>query len=301
MKSFIDYTVSSFSRIFKFDIDHLLSEDENVRCIIHQTSFVCSALTWIQPIPLADFMILTPLHAKMTVHIGKAKGFDISDECALEIFQELIGSVGLAFVASQVIIGVGKFVPVVLGIYLFPLFYASTWAMGKVVEHYFEGRKTGDQTDAEDLRRVYKKALISGKVLASKLSLDEIKKKAYELKAKFHGDTDFEAADSSDPRPRETEHSPIRAKLAGEKKQGGKQASSGYFSKIAVNNPEQGPKNESQDPENTETEPSQSKIAEEFDQEDPIEALEQLGRLLRDGTIKTEEFQRERRRLLKRL
>jgi uncharacterized protein (DUF697 family) len=291
VSSFFDYTVSCFTGIFRFDLDPLVSEEENVRTIIHQTAFVCSALTWIQPIPLADFMLLTPLHAKMTVHIGKAKGFEISDERALEIIKELIGAVGLTFISTHVIIGVGKFVPVLFGLYLFPLFYASTWALGKVVEHYFDARQAGRILKSEDLRRVYKKALISGKVLASKLNLNDIKKKAAELKEQFQSHHS-KASDSEEKKAVKITikpQAPAGPRLSIKARDKGQDIDPGAATKQAAT---AHPDLSSGHPRSTAPTPG---IAEQ----DPIEALEELSIKLKSGSISKEEFQIERRRLLK--
>jgi len=199
VSSFLDYTLDSFSRIVRFDERVDLSVDQNVRLVIHQTAFVASAITWLQPIPLLDYVLLTPLCAKMTLHIGQLKGFDISEKRSFEIVRELIGSIGLAFVAQQAIAGASKLVPTLFGVYLFPLFYAATWALGKTIEHYFDCRLRGETPQAERLREVYKRALVNGKLLAEKIDIEEIKAKAAELMARFKGRGDGEGAPKTEP------------------------------------------------------------------------------------------------------
>lgn len=269
MKRLVDYTLESFARIFKFDLDPSLTEEENVRLIINQTALVSAALTWIQPIPMADFMLLTPLHAKMTVHIGKAKGFELSDERALEIFQELVAAMGIAYVANQVIIGVSKFIPIVFGIALFPLFYSSTWAMGKVIEYYFDCRKRNHVPDANDLRRVYKKALVTGKVLASKLNMEEIKAKAAEIKRQFSGEV-------PEPKTEAPQTGPIRVRARPKAKS---------------------PSPVVRSPQAQATEkPSPDPVTPEID---PIEALEELSQRFKAKSLSKADYQSERKRLLK--
>lgn len=279
--NFLDWTVQSFARIFKLDVNPELPEDENVRLIIHQTAFVCTALTWIQPIPMADFLLLAPIHAKMTVHIGIAKGYQLNQKEASQLFHELLGSVGLTFLAQQVIVGVGKFVPVLFGLYLFPLFYAATWAMGKVVEHYFDAKKRGKTPNSEDLKAVYKKALITGKMLASKLSLDDVKAKAQEIKEAFerwqeqHGDAEATedvgqetaaqgATKANGANGEEPDSAPIRVKV--------KSNFLRLKSRDKKKDPEAGP--------------------------DPIDLLESLTRRREQGEISHDEYLRERASLL---
>ncbi|MDF1664990.1 MAG: hypothetical protein P1V97_24725 [Planctomycetota bacterium] len=281
MKRIVDYTLESFARIFKFDLDPTLTEEENVRLIINQTALVSAALTWIQPIPMADFMLLTPLHAKMTVHIGKAKGFELSDERALEIFQELVAAMGIAYVANQVIIGVSKFIPIVFGIALFPLFYSSTWAMGKVIEYYFDCRKRNHVPDANDLRRVYKKALVTGKVLASKLNMEDIKAKAAEIKRQFSG--------HKEPEPKR----PTAANNAPRHQSAPSQKSPIHISARPKSRPTSPVVNKASAPKKTD-EPGQ--VAPGID---PIEALEELGQKWKAKSISKADYQAERKRLLK--
>lgn len=286
MKRIVDYTLESFARIFKLDLDPSLTEEENVRLIINQTALVSAALTWIQPIPMADFMLLTPLHAKMTVHIGKAKGFDITDERALEIFQELVAAMGIAYVANQVIVGVSKFIPIVFGIALFPLFYSSTWAMGKVIEYYFDCRKRNHFPDAQDLRRVYKKALVTGKVLASKLNMEDIKAKAAEIKRQFKGE---ESSQARAPKPKAaTPKTPLNIRARPKAPRAPQPSPLREHVTAAAPPPKEAEPSKAEDDNNSE-DPGI----------DPIEALEELGQKWKAKAISKAEYQAERKRLLK--
>lgn len=73
---------------FNFDIDPGLSRDENVDEVIKSAALLSGAVS-IEPIPFADILVITPVQAKMVLHIGKIYGFDITAERAREIVQEL--------------------------------------------------------------------------------------------------------------------------------------------------------------------------------------------------------------------
>ena len=98
----LGYLVESFVNVFKLDVDPLASEKTNVGKIIDQSALVSAVIVFVQPFPIADFVVMAPLLAKMTLHVGKAKGFDISQERALEIVREVIGAIGLAWAATAV-------------------------------------------------------------------------------------------------------------------------------------------------------------------------------------------------------
>lgn len=138
--------------------------------------------------------------------------------------------------------------------------------MGKVIEYYFDCRKRNHCPDANDLRRVYKKALVTGKILASKLNMEDIKAKAAEIKRQFSGN------DSPDDEKTEAPKSPIHIRARAKS--------------------------------NSSTSPSPATQAETNDIPrapgvDPIEALEELGQKWKAKSISKADYQAERKRLLK--
>lgn len=287
--NFLDYTLDSFARVFKLDINPELSVDENVRKIIHQTAYVVSALTWLQPIPLLDFMFLAPLHAKMTAHIAKAKGFDLSEARALDLSKELIGTIGLSYLAQQVVAGVGKFVPVLFGIYLFPLFYAATWALGRMIEYYFNCQLEGRTPTTRELRRVYQQALVTGKTLGAKLKLEDVKAKAQELLGRVR-----RAEGSEDAPPREPEAAPKASSPPIKVRERSELAS-----KIRVTKSEPTVKVEPRPAKGAGDAPKKPSIAAE--ELSPIDALERLSRRRQDKEIGEDEYRAERARILEKM
>src|SRR4051812_27800875 len=96
VKQRLQDVVDSFAGVLSFETDPRLNEVENVRKIILQTALVCAVIGCVTCIPLSDFFFLTPIHVKMTLHIAKAKGFEISKERALDLLRELLSTVGLS-------------------------------------------------------------------------------------------------------------------------------------------------------------------------------------------------------------
>src|SRR5580704_730179 len=96
VKQSLREVADSFAGVLKFEVNPALSEQENVHQIIQQTATVCAVLACVNPIPMTDFLVLTPLHAKMTFHIGKVKGFTVTQERALDILREVISTAGLS-------------------------------------------------------------------------------------------------------------------------------------------------------------------------------------------------------------
>ncbi len=67
-------------------------------------SSVCAA-TAVQPIPFADIFILTPIQLYMGTLIAEARGYKFSMS---EIYKEILGVLGLSFLAQQTAIGLYK-------------------------------------------------------------------------------------------------------------------------------------------------------------------------------------------------
>lgn len=184
LRKFVDNVVTSFANVFKFEADPALSEAENVDRVIAETGLVAACLACVQPIPAADFLILTPLHAKMCLHIGRIKGFELTNERALEIVREVMGTVWLA-VASQVLIGsFVKILPVMGSVMTFPLNYAATWAIGKVVDYYFDCLREGIVPSGEAMKALFAEQFKVGRARGEALDKDDIKRRADELRRK---------------------------------------------------------------------------------------------------------------------
>ena len=128
---------------FNFDIDPGLSRDENVDEVIKSAALLSGAVS-IEPIPFADILVITPVQAKMVLHIGKIYGFDITPERSREIAQELGATLAYGMVARQVMRGVAKMaLPVIGGIITAPAVYGWTFALGRMAQNHFERKAQG--------------------------------------------------------------------------------------------------------------------------------------------------------------
>ena len=139
-------------------------------------SSVCAA-TAVQPIPFADIFILTPIQLYMGTLIAEARGYKFSMS---EIYKEILGVLGLSFLAQQTAIGLYKLgLPFIGGFMTIPLVFILTYAIGKVMDFYFVSKTQGKTLTKDDLKNFFKQARKDAKKNFSK---DEIKKKTQEAK-----------------------------------------------------------------------------------------------------------------------
>lgn len=128
---------------FNFDVDPDLSEGENVEEVIKSAALLSGAIA-VEPIPFADMLLITPVQAKMVLHIGKIYGFEITPERSREIAQELGATVAYGLLARQVMRGLAKIaLPVIGGLITAPAVYGWTFALGRVAQNHFERKRQG--------------------------------------------------------------------------------------------------------------------------------------------------------------
>lgn len=153
---------------FNFDVDPDLSEGENAEEVIKSAALLSGAIA-VEPIPFADILLITPVQAKMVLHIGKIYGFEITPERSREIAQELGATVAYGVVARQVMRGVAKIaLPVIGGIITAPAVYGWTFALGRVAQQYFERKRAGlPATRQEQVKVIQEAKAQSRRVLPS--------------------------------------------------------------------------------------------------------------------------------------
>lgn len=201
LRDFIEHVADSFTTLFNLDADPALTEHENVERVIGQTATVAALVSLIQPIPAADFFILTPIQAKMALHIGRMKGFQVTQERAQEIVVEIVGVLGMTLTAQLLIVSVAKLLPVVGGMLSVPLIYAATWAIGNVVDYYFDCLRSDQRPSAEVMKDLFKEQFRVGKQKGQALDQSELQRKAEELRRKVaERDEDLVTETRLDPR-----------------------------------------------------------------------------------------------------
>lgn len=128
---------------FRFDIDPDKTREENVEDVIKSSALLAGAIA-VEPIPFADLLLITPVQAKMVLHIGKIYGFELDPARAAEIVRELGATVAYGFAARQIMRGVAKIVaPVIGGVITAPLVYGWTFGLGRLAERYFQRKTQG--------------------------------------------------------------------------------------------------------------------------------------------------------------
>ena len=114
--------------------------DQKVDKLLVRFSGICAAVA-VQPIPFADIFILTPIQLYMGTLIAEARGYKFSMS---QIYKEILGLIGLAYLAQQTAIGLYKTVLPFLGaITTIPLVFVLTYAIGKVMNYYFVAKTEG--------------------------------------------------------------------------------------------------------------------------------------------------------------
>jgi len=153
-----------------------ISPEKKVDKLLIFFSSVCAA-TAVQPIPFADIFILTPIQLYMGTLIAHARGYKFSMS---EIYKEILGLLGLSFLAQQTAIGLYKLgLPFIGGFMTIPLVFILTYSIGKVMDFYFVSKTRGKTLTKDDLKNFFKQARKDAKKNFSK---DEIKKKTQEAK-----------------------------------------------------------------------------------------------------------------------
>lgn len=143
---------------FNFDINPELSREENVEEVIKSAALLSGAIA-VEPLPFADILLITPVQAKMVLHIGKIYGYDLSAERAAEIAQELGATLAYGIVARQVMRGIAKIaLPVIGGLITAPAVYGWTFALGRMAQNYFESKRQGLPFEKADRVQVIQEA-----------------------------------------------------------------------------------------------------------------------------------------------
>jgi len=140
-----------------------LSEDQKVDKIIVIFSGICAGVA-VQPIPFADFFILTPIQAFMATRIAAIRGVTVTQAKATDNLKELVGVIGLGLLAQHLGIGLYKtFVPFIAGFTTIPLVFGLTFGIGKVIDAYYVAKAKGKNLDNESLKAIFENEFKKGK------------------------------------------------------------------------------------------------------------------------------------------
>ena len=85
--------------------------------------------------------------------IAEARGYKFSMS---EIYKEILGVLGLSFLAQQTAIGLYKLgLPFIGGFMTIPLVFILTYAIGKVMDFYFVSKTRGKTLTKDDLKNYF--------------------------------------------------------------------------------------------------------------------------------------------------
>ncbi|MGZ3421214.1 MAG: DUF697 domain-containing protein [Polyangiales bacterium] len=126
-------------------------KDAAVRDLIKVCSVAAAAVT-IQPIPLLDTALISPIQIAMVQAIGRVHGYKLDRKSIVEI----LGTFGASLVAQNVIMAAAKLIPFAGWLITTSMAYALTYAIGEVSDHYFRNGRGVPQSELKDMfKRVY--------------------------------------------------------------------------------------------------------------------------------------------------
>jgi len=112
--------------------------------------------------------------------IAEARGYKFSMS---EIYKEILGVLGLSFLAQQTAIGLYKLgLPFIGGFMTIPLVFILTYAIGKVMDFYFVSKTQGKTLTKDDLKNFSNKQEKTQRKTLAKMRL---KRKLKKLKNKW--------------------------------------------------------------------------------------------------------------------
>lgn len=153
---------------------------EKSRDVINICGYAAAA-TSVVPIPLADIVLLLPVHSVLVMTVGHIYGRKVSGAEAKRVVLELGSVAGLTFAGGAAINALRKlFLPAIGGLLAVPATFALTWGLGQVSVAYFQD----PALSRDDLKKVFDDALKEGKNAFSKEAFERFMKKNEGVKAR---------------------------------------------------------------------------------------------------------------------
>ena len=144
-----------------------ISED-----LVMMSSMGAAAVTY-APIPLTDFVLVTPVQASMVMAVGRVYGRELNLAESRHIVVELASVCGLGLLAQKGFATLTKILlPGFGGVLAGPYAFAVTYGMGKVAMAYFEDK----DANRDALKRVFDDAVAEAKRIFSREKLDEFRR-----------------------------------------------------------------------------------------------------------------------------
>ncbi|MGQ0507539.1 MAG: DUF697 domain-containing protein [Myxococcaceae bacterium] len=147
---------------------------ERIATDVVMMSATGTAVLTLAPIPLTDFVVVTPVQAAMVLAVGRVYGRELDFDESKHLLWELASVCGVSLVAQKGFATLTKLLlPGLGGVLSGPYAFAVTYAMGTVSMRYFEDKKGS----RELLGQVYKDAFKVGRKLFSREKVEQVRKK----------------------------------------------------------------------------------------------------------------------------
>ncbi len=138
--------------------DPSIPEHDKLTILINATSLLCGILI-VQPIPLADFFILTPIQVAGVLAMSQVMGQPLGKNNAGELVTSIAAVVGGGMIAQQLMYaGVKTFVPILGGIAIIPVVYGATYGLMSAARAILDARRSNQHLSDEEIRRIKSEA-----------------------------------------------------------------------------------------------------------------------------------------------
>jgi len=141
----------TFQRVLEGDYTEASPEERAaaVREVIEMGA-AAAAVVSIQPFPLLDLVLVSPIQIGMVQAIGRVHGYRLEPKSVLEI----LSTFGASILAQNVVISSTQLIPFAGWVAGPAMAYALTWAIGEVSDHYF---KNGRGVTPDELKEMFRK------------------------------------------------------------------------------------------------------------------------------------------------
>ena len=172
--------LDTVQRVMTGNYDNATDEERKaaIKEVVQVCAVAASAVT-IQPFPVADVVLMSPIQIAMVQAIGKVHGVKLDKKSVLEV----LSTIGASIVAQNVIIAAAKLVPILGSVVAMSMGYALTYAIGEVSDYYFAN---GRGVSADVLKSRFKKVYDEKKAEKERQAKDpKLKQKLDALKKAF--------------------------------------------------------------------------------------------------------------------
>ena len=146
--------MDTFRRVIEGDFSERTEaeREQHVRELI-QVGSVSAAAVSVQPVPLLDLVLVSPIQIAMVQAIGRVHGHKLTQKSVLE----MLSTFGASLLAQNAMMAAAKFIPPFGWVVSVSMGYALTFAIGEVANHYFvHGRGVGPGELNDLFKRTYK-------------------------------------------------------------------------------------------------------------------------------------------------